>query len=410
MLQAPATTARLPIALRAFQSRNYSLYWFGLVLSQTGTWMQKVAEAWLVYRLTNSAFVLGVVTFISMAPLVPVSLLGGVLADRMSRRKLLLISNVGQLFPPLVLALLTWTGYVQVWHIVIADLFLGAFAAIDQPARQAIIADVVPADDLDSAISLSASGLNATRMVGPAIAGILVALFGEAFCFALNGFSFLAVVAVLFLMRVAEKKNRLNESARTSLVNGFKYLAADTRMIYPISLVVIVSLFIIPYQTVLPVFARDILQVGAGGLGFLNMAAGLGAVLGALGVASLRPGKQRAYLFAIIVGLAVAVALFAASNSFAVAFVTLIATGAGVVAIKAISFTLIQQQLPDEFRGRVMAFVTMLSGGTPAIGGLMIGFAASRWSAPIALGVGAIAFLLVCLILSMQRVSRSVHE
>ncbi len=408
---------RLPIALRAFGSGNFSLYWFGLVVSQIGTWMQKVAEGWLIYRLTNSPLILGVTTLLSLAPLVPISLLAGVMADRVSRRKLLLVANVGQIVPPLILALLTWTGNVQVWQVVVADFFLGAFAAIDLPTRHALVVDVVPSEDVDNAISLSASGLNATRIIGPAIAGVIVAVVGEAVCFGLNGISFLAVVAALVLMRVPERTVKPKDSAGASLFKGFSYLARDTQLLLPLGWIVFVSVFIIPYQTLLPVFARDVLHDGATALGFLNMAAGIGAVLGALAVASLRSGKQSQYLAAIIILLAGVTAVFAASGAFPVSFAMMIGVGAGVVAIKAIAYTLIQQRVDDEYRGRVLSIVTMLSGGMPAVGGFTAGLIAARWGAPLALIAGAVAFLAICLVLlwrtsavAIQNVNRSLDN
>jgi len=364
--------------------------------------MQKVAEGWLIYRLTNSAFTLGLVGFFSLAPLVPVSLVAGVMSDRMSRRTLLVLTQVGLIFPPLALAVLAWAGRAQVWHIVVVELVMGALGAIDQPSRQALVVEVVGSDDLDNAIGLSASGFNVSRVLGPAVAGLLVASLGEAACFALNGLTYLAVVAALLAMRLPKREIKQQDSLSVSLIDGFRYLAREEIIVALIGLITIVSVFIVPYQTLLPIFARDILKAGARGLGFLTTAAGVGAVIGGLGIAHLSPGRRGKYLIGIGVAVSAVAATLAISRSFALSCVALTLIGAGVVAIKAIAITLIQHQVRDELRGRVMGVVTMLNGGMPAFGGLVVGFLASWWNAPVALGLGALGCLLACLSLGWQ--------
>jgi predicted MFS family arabinose efflux permease len=380
---------------RALRNRNFRLYLFGLVISQIGTYMQLVTEGWLVYRLTNSAFALGLVGFVSMLPLAPLTLIAGALADRFPRRTLLTITQIGQVFPPLILAGLTFSNHVQVWQIVILDLAMGAFSAIDQPTRQALVADITPREDLDSAIALSATGYSAARVVGPAIAGLLVAVVGESVCFALNGLSFVAVIVALTAMRIPPQKIILStNSIATDVMNSGRYLWREPVILASIGIIVIINLFLVPYQTLLPVFARDLLGVGALGLGLLAAAAGLGAILGSLGAVQVPRGTRRGRLIlGLGVGASLGTLIFAFSPAFLFSSLMLLLLSCAIIAIKVLAISSVQGRVQDNLRGRVMAVVVLFDAGIPRLGGLGVGFLATSWGAPIALGLSALSGL-----------------
>jgi MFS family permease len=378
----PAATARPANAWGAFRSPNYRLYLFGLVVSQTGTWMQYVAEGLLVYRLTHAPLSLGLVGFLPMLPLVPLMLVSGALADRLPRRKLLVLVQFGSVLPPLGLAALTWSGVVQVWHVILVEVLMQAMAAVDLPARQALIADTVDPAHLDTAVAVSASAFNLARVVGPALGGLLVAWAGEAVCFALNGLSFLFVAAALLLMHVPpHKMSARQQSLGTNVVDGIRYILKERLLLATLAVSVAVGLLVMPYQRFLPVFALDILNVGDWGLGMLNAAAGLGAVVGAVVLAwllSTWPGRRGRWILVLSLVLPFALAGFSQARTFwlSVGLVTLV--GAGVVAVRSLAFTLAQVTIRDDLRGRVMGMLTLASVSSIRVGELGIGILAER--------------------------------
>ncbi len=360
--------------------------------------MQQVAEGWLVYRLTNSAFALGFVGFVILLPLAPLTLVAGAIADRFPRRHLLFLTQIGQVFPPLVLAALAWSHQVQVWHVVVIDMLMSALTSIDQPVRQAFLADTVPVEGLNNAIAISATGYNLARVIGPMIAGITVALFGEAICFAFNGLSFISVAVALVAMHVSERVLSAHRtSLKASLIDNVRYLTGERVILAAIGLIVIVNLFIVPYQTLLPVFARDILKAGPVGLGFLVTASGVGAILGSLGVASF--SSARGGLAIILLGLAASLATvgFTVAQNLILACVLLAVVSGAVVALKVLAYTFAQARVQDDLRGRVMSVVTLSDAGAPRLGGLFAGLSATFWGAPFALQLGAIGCA-VCII------------
>lgn len=384
-------------SLRAFRNRNFRLYLFGLMVSLAGTYMQTVAEGWLVYQLTNSSFSLGLVGFLTAAPLAPWSLVAGALADRVSRKWLLAIAQIGQIFPPLALAALTWSGHVQVWHIVVLDLLLGTMATVDQPTRQALLADIVDPNELDDSLALMSSGFHVAQVVGPAIAGALIAFIGVGGAFAFNGVSFMAVLIALILIQARTRPKPARQlSLGSSIVEGAKYVVSQRAVVILIFLMVVVSFFILPYQTLLPVFARDIFKAGPTGLGLLTSATGLGAILGALAItnqSSLSRNLRGIVMIVIMIAAALLTVGFAFSQNLILAGVLLALIAGGVTALKTLGFTLIHLQISNELRGRVTSILILMMGATPRVGGLLIGFVASRVGAPLSLGLGAVACL-----------------
>jgi predicted MFS family arabinose efflux permease len=357
--------------------------------------MQQVAGPWLVYRLTGSAFVLGLVGFLAAIPAAPVSLIAGPLIDRLPRRTLLIFTQLGLSLPPIGLALLVWSGRVQIWHIVVAEVLRGAFLAIDQPAKQAAIVDMTGKEDVGSAVALWSSGISVTRIVGPAVAGLIIAWAGEGLCFFLNGVSYLAVVvAVLAISLPGSQLSEHQSSLGRSLVDGWKYLIQERLLLVTASLALVSGLFLRPFQTLLPVFARDVLGVGAAGLGFLSAAAGAGAMIGALAAASLRAGWWRP--LAVIAGLVLpfVTAGFAFSRSLVLSCGLLLALGGWITAQATVVNSLMLVEVKDEFRGRTMSVFTAAAMGAPRVGGLQAGWLAASLGASLALGLGAVASLI----------------
>ncbi len=382
----------LPDALRAFNHRNYRLYWFGQLISLTGTWMQSTAQQWLVYRLTGSPLALGTVMFMNSLPAMLLSLFAGVVVDRVDKRRFLIGLQLGMLTLALALAALTAAGQVQYGHVLALTTLLGLVNTFDMPARQAFTIEMVGKDDLMNAIALNSSMFNGARLVGPAVAGLLVAQVGEAAAFFFNGLSFLAVIAGLALMRLppfTPRPGRLRPLA--DLKEGLGYITRHRSVLALVLVAAVPSLFGFPATTLLPVMARDVLGLGADGYGLLVSFIGLGALVGALSLTALgnyRPKGRllTAAMFVFAGGLAGA----ALSRVVPLSLAALAFTGWGMIHHLATTNTLLQLNVPDELRGRVMsAYLWAVVGMAPA-GSLLFGTLAEWWGAPNTLLAGAI--------------------
>jgi len=390
--------ARPGRAFGVFRHANYRLYLFSTVVSQIGTWMQYLAEGLLIYRLTQEPLALGLLGFLPLLPLVPLMFIGGALADRLPRQKYLVWVQMASVLPPLWLAALTWTGRVQVWHVILVEMLIQSLATLDKPARQALIVDTVGMEDLDSGVALSASVFNLSRVVGPALAGVLVAWTGEGICFALNAVSFLASGIALLRLRLPPGKTAARtQPLQGGMLGGVRYLARERLLVAVLGLSLLVSLFIMPYQRFLPVFALDILDVGEVGLGVLNALAGLGAVLGAIalaGAVSRWPGRRGKWIWGLALLVGPLLALFALTRSVWLSGLMVMLVGAGVVAVRSLAFTMVQVYVPDELRGRTLSIVILLSVGAVRVGELAIGLLASRTSVTLTLVLGAAGCLI----------------
>lgn len=404
----------LPSTFRALRHRNFRLFFFGQMVSLIGTWMQTIAQQWLVYRLTGSATMLGMVNLMGILPLLPLSLWGGSLADRFSKRSILVCTQSAMMVQAFILAALTWTGAVQVWHVLVLAMLLGAVAAVDAPTRQAFIVEMVGnKEDLPNAIALNSAIFNGGRALGPAAAGVVVAIVGEAGAFFLNGASFLAVIASLLMMRLSATV-RASATSRlgTHLREGMRYVRGHHMVTVLLSLVAVSAFLSMPYSTLLPVFAHDVLAESARpvlGLlcarpnapfscrspdaltyGMLMAATGVGAVTGALFVASLpkraRRGRWLTFSNLCFPSLLVVMAL---SRSFPLSLLVLVGIGFTFVTQNALANTLIQVTVPDELRGRVMSLYTLMFQGMMRMGGMQAGAVGDLWGAPTAVGVGA---------------------
>ncbi len=410
------TSLRLPATFRAFQHRNYLLWFFGQGISLIGTWMQTMAQQVLVYRLTNSAASLGIISFIGLIPLIPLSLWGGSITDRFPKRTIILATQAIMLVQAFLLAGLTWSGTVQIWHVYLLAFFLGAANAVDLPARQAFTVDMVEGkQDLPSAIGLNSAMFNGARAIGPALAGVLVATTGEGNAFFINGLSFVAVIISLLMMRSLPQPVSHTEVKTTPLkymAGGLQFVFQRQTILILVSLIAVSAFLSMPYNTLLPVFASVVLKQSAqpvvaalcntsGGfmgcqapaalpLGLLYSMVGVGAVIGALFVASL-PNNTRRGMWLTLGNLAFPffLLLFAFSLHFSISLLLTLFIGFSFVWQNALANTLLQFVTPDELRGRVMAVYSMTFQTMIRLGGLQAGFIADWLGAPISVGIGA---------------------
>ncbi len=384
---------KLPVTLRALRHRNFQLFFGGQLISLVGTWMQTIAQSWLVYRLTGSSLLLGAIGFAGQIPVFLVAPLGGATADRHNRQRVVIGTQVSSMVLAFVLAGLTLSGSVQIWHIFVLATLLGVVNAFDIPARQSFLVDMVGKDDLMNAIALNSSMFNGARIVGPAIAGVLVASIGEGWCFFANGASYVAVIIGLAAMRVASpRKLATGTTPLAHIAEGFRFVIRAAPIRTLLLLLGLVSLVAMPYTVLMPVFADRILHGGARGLGILMGATGVGALLGALTLASRSglSGLGRWIAFSCG-GFGFFLILFSFSRIFWLSTALLVPVGFCMMLEMSSSNTLIQAMVPDELRGRVMAVYSMMFMGMAPFGALIAGALADRVGAPLTVTLGAIA-------------------
>lgn len=381
---------RWPFALRALRHRNFRLFFAGQLVSLVGTWMQSVAQAWLVYRLTGSPALLGFVSFAGQIPVFVLAPWGGAVADRYSRHRIVVGAQVSAMLLALVLSVLTFTGAVEVWHIFAMAALLGTVNSFDLPARQSFVIEMVGRKDLTNAIALNSSMVNGARMVGPAIAGLLVAAVGEAWCFLLNGLSYLAVIAGLLAMTVPRRAAVHDpRSAVANILEGFGFVAFTPPVRALMLLLGLMSLTGMPYAVLMPIFADQILHSDARGLGILMSAVGVGSLGGAAMLTFRREVRGLGRVVALASsGFGISLVLFSYSQSFWLSAVILVPAGFSIMTQMAASNTLIQSMVPDKLRGRVMAVYSMMFMGMAPFGALMAGFLAERIGAPATIALG----------------------
>jgi MFS family permease len=383
---------RWPHALRSLRKRDLRLFFAGQTISLAGTWMQSVAQSWLVWRLTHSSEMLGVVNFLGQVPVFVFGVWSGSLADRVPRRRLVLATQTNAIVQAVLLAALTLTGAVRPWHVVVLSAMLGMTYAFEIPARQALLADIA-GEDMPNAIALNSSIVNAARAVGPAMAGALVASLGEGVCFVLNAISFAGTYWALLVMRPPPQP-RPDKGHRAHLLEGLAYAGRTAHVRALLALLAASSFFAMPYQTLLPVVSSDVLRGGPRLYGILLGSAGVGALAGAIGLL-LRTGLRGLGRLVAIGATLLGVGLFtvALSGHVALTCAALALTGFGFITQMAGTMTLLQGLAPPELRGRVMGLFSMLFVGVTPFGALAAGFAASRVGAPRTLAVGAVVVL-----------------
>jgi MFS family permease len=389
---------RLGVAFRSLRHRNFRLFLGGQVVSVTGTWMQQVALGWLVYRLTHSAFLLGVVGFAGQIPSLFLAPVAGVWADRLDRQRMVVATQSLAMVQALVLAALVLGGKVAVWHLIALSLFLGVVNAFDVPARQSFLVQMVGGrGDLANAIALNSSAFNAARLVGPAIAGVLIAAVGEGTVFLVNGISYAAVIAALVAIRVTPRAPRAGASVSPwrTLKEGVAYVAGFSSIRTLLLLVGLVGIFGVPYRVLMPVFATDVLHGDAHTLGFLMGAIGVGALTGALFLAARRGVRGLGRLIPVAVTVfGLSLVGFSASRSVALSFVFVLGAGFGMMVQMASSNTILQTIVDDDKRGRVMSFYAAAFQGTMPIGSLLAGALADFVGAPRTVLIGGVVCLL----------------
>jgi MFS family permease len=383
-------------AFGALRHQNFRLFFFGQAVSLTGTWMQTVAQGWLVLLLTNSPFYVGVVSALGSMGVLLFTLYAGVVADRTDKRRAIVITQALQMLHAFALAALVWTDTVTVGSVMALAAFLGVVSAFDIPIRQSFVVEMVGKDDLINAIALNSSVFNATRVVGPALAGLVIGNAGVAWCFLLNGLSYLAVIRNLVVMTLPVRAPTAGPaSAWAGLREIASYVRSDVRVSALVTLTALLSIFGFPVLTLMPVFARDVLRVGAEGYGALMAAVGLGAMAGALAVAAFgrRLPSGRLQL-AGGTAFGVLVALFAASRSFPLAVGLLALAGCAMIVNNALTNTMLQTLVPDHLRGRVMGFYSFVFVGMGPLGAFQAGVFAERFGAPWAVAVGGLVCVL----------------
>ncbi len=354
--------------------------------------MQSIAQSWLVYRLTGSATLLGIVGFASQFPVFVLAPVGGAVADSYPRRHALIATQTAAMLLAFPLAALTLTNRIQVWHLIVFATLLGAISAFDVPIRQAFVVEMVGRDDLMNAIALNSSMMNGARIIGPAVAGVLVAAVGEGWCFLLNGVSFIAVIVGLILMNVGNRPPGEHRGSRVSaIIEGFHFVLRTRPIRDLLILLGLMSVMGMPYTVLMPIFADEIFNGGAKGLGLLMGSSGIGALAGAL----LLAGRQNVrglgkWVMLSCGGFGVSLVLFALSRNFWISTLLLLPVGFTMMVQMASSNTLIQSMVPDQLRGRVMAVYSMMFMGMSPVGALLAGLLAHRLGAPLTVAAGGV--------------------
>ena len=380
--------------MRALRHRDFRIFWVGLVVSVIGSWMQNAAQAWLVYELTGSSLWLGVVGACGSLPLLLLTLPAGVLADRLPKRNILLFTQTMAMLQAFVLALLIYTGKVQVWHVMVLAALLGVVNALDMPTRHAMVMELASREDLFNAVSLNSSAFNAGRIVGPAIGGVLIAEVGTATCFLINGISFAAIIVALAFIPPRPPAEVGKAPMLSQIADGLNWANKQPVVRSLLILTAVASIFGMSYATLLPVFAKDVFHTGPKGYGFLMSSYAVGALTSAIAFSMLghrwtlgRPLTFGTFVFPVAL---LAVSL---SPDYYSAVAALFLTGLGMMSFNAVSNTILQQSAPDDMRGRVMSMRALLFAGMMPVGALQVG-ALGEWLGPrTAVAIGAVVCL-----------------
>lgn len=381
----------------ALRHRNYRLYFFGMLASAIGMWGQRVAQSWLVYDLTLSPLALGIVSFAPAIPVLVLSPWAGVVIDHTSRRLLLITTQAAAMILAFTLAVLAFTEAVQVWHVAVLSGLLGIVNAFDAPARQTFVIEMVGRKDLPNAIALNSAMFSAARVIGPSIGGMLMAAFGPAWTFLLNGVTYLAIIGGLLAMRLPHSVRRPSDRAPlVDLVEGLQFIRQNSAIVALIILALSIGLVGTWFLTLLPVVAREVLGLDEVGFSILTASVGIGALIGTLLIAytSDKPGKGKRLTW-MNLSLPVLILILAASRSYALSLGLLVFVGLTFIPQLSLVNTLIQNSVSDDLRGRVMSVYTLSVFGSFPIGGLIAGFMADQLGAPIAIATSAISMLVI---------------
>ena len=389
---------RFPVGLRALNHRDYRLFFSGQLVSLVGTWMQRVAQSWLVLELTGSPFKLGLINALQSAPMLCLAFVAGAVADRLPKRRVLIGTQTVLMVQALVLAVLVWSGAVQFWHVAVLATCYGLANTLDMPTRQSFVVEMASKEDLPNAIALNSTMVSGARMVGPAIAGLLVDRYGEAWAFGLNGLSFVAVILALAAMQ-AEGLPGPAQGATLGedIAAGLRYAARTPLVALTLGLLSIVGLFVINHNVLVPLLARDVLHEGAHGFGLLMAGVGMGAIVGALAVATLGRGRPP---LALLLGTAGAASgltlLLAAIRNFWAAMLVLTLVGLSQIVFLASCNTTLQLVVPDQMRGRIMSLYAFVWVGVTPLGSPFVGTIADWYGVAAAYAAGGgVALVLI---------------
>jgi MFS family permease len=382
----------------AFKSRNYRLYFAGQSISLIGTWMQKTAVSWVVYSLTHSQFMLGVTLFASLFPSFLLSFIGGVVSDRYNKFRLLLTTQAASMIQAVLLTALVFWGRYVVWEIIALSAILGIINAFDVPARQSLVYDMVnDKADLPNALALNSSMVNLSRLIGPGIAGLILEKFGDTVCFGMNALSFIAVIGSLLLMKLPKSESKAHDhNILFELKEGFAYVKNEPSIKFTIIMLALISLMVLPFSTLIPVYAKDIFKGTASTFGVIDSMIGLGAFSGAIYLASLKPGHNLKKILAtntLIFG--AGLVIFSHMHNYPLALLFAVITGFGMMSQITISNTLIQTTVSPAMRGRVISLYAMAFFGMQPLGGLLVG-SISQWvgTPDTVMGEGIVALLI----------------
>jgi predicted MFS family arabinose efflux permease len=391
-------TSKFRRVFKAFRYRDFRLMWFGACTSSIGTWMQIVAQGWLIYRLSHSAFLLALDQFLGGIPIFLFSLIGGVVADRMERRKILLVSQYMQMASAAVLTILVTAGVVHVWHILCLSVVSGLAQAFGGPAYQALIPTLVEREDMPNAIALNSIQFNMAVAIGPALAGQALAKLGEKWCFGLNAISFLAPIISLSIISTRFLPERTTESMFSSLKQGIKFVRKQTSMEALIVLAFCMTALSMPMRTYIPVFVKDIFHRGPETYGNLLSLMGLGSICGSLIVAERGNMRNKGrFALTMLICLGAGIAVFAISRSLPLSYTMLVLVGASLMAVFATVTSLVQLITTNEMRGRVMSVYNCAFRGGMPMGNLVTGWFVPLFTAPVVLGVNGVLLVLVAL-------------
>ncbi|MGD9890131.1 MAG: MFS transporter [Dehalococcoidia bacterium] len=391
--QAPSGGLRTFASLRY---RDYRLLWFSTLFSSSGQWIQQVSIGWLTYALTGSPFLLGMVNGLRSLPLLVLGPFGGVAADRIERKRLMLSTQLFLMTVTAIFATVIATGHAAVWNIVLFSLLTGVAWAFNMPVRQSVVPNLVPRSALMNALALNSAGFNMTRIIGPSLAGLLIAAIGIAGNFYLQAMAYVGVTMMVWQMHIPPMENATRDvSVRRNLAEGARYVWRHPTLRAQMTLALVPVVIALPYISLMPVFAKDVLGLGPGGFGLLMAAPGVGAVIGTLTIASAGDIKRKGLLlFGSLIALGVSLVLFSQSRSFPLSMGLLVLVGMFQMCYMTTNQTLLQITAPDELRGRVMGIYMLNQGLLPA-GSLFAGVLADLWGAPLAVSVmGSVVLLL----------------
>lgn len=393
----PVRPTRLPSGFSAFGHRNYRLFFSGQLISVTGTWMQSLAQAWLVLTLTSSALLFSLVTVLQFAPILVLGVVAGVLADRFSKRTILVLTQIASSALATILTVLVITKRVELWHVYALALALGVVNAFDMPTRQSFVVDMVGREDLMNAIALNSSLFNVARIIGPTIAGLILATKGAAWCFGLNAVSYLAVIAGLMMMRDVPRGLARKGSGISQIKEGLAYVGGSRPLLMPIVLVAVIAISGMNFQVWIPLLARREFQVGAGGFGLLMASLGLGSLAGALYLAFSKGGPRASVMLvaAALLGVALLIVAVAAALPVHVMFALMLLPlmGFGMSTASAMANTIVQTISPEEMRGRVMSVYMTFFAGTGPLGSFLAGALSSAFGTPASMAIGGVVTL-----------------